>query len=171
MVYRTRITTGLQSLNAGLSFLWAAGLLCGAGYAISFPERWVPILKAASGCGVRWTGALCVTLFPMLISFVGVLFFGRKAVWILCAVRSLLMGIAAGAVGLCWGIRAPVMAGMLLFSSLLSSFILMVMWNHLLCTDLRGMKKETAFLTGIQFLIAAADTLVVSPFLMEVINF
>lgn len=171
MYVKIRGTTRDQRSEWMLTGLWVLGLLGGAVYAVAYAQDWVPMLVEAAGCSVRWAGALGVTLFPLVVSLAAVLLLGRKVIWILCPMRSFLLGITAGAIGLCWGQQAPVMAGMLLFSGLLSSSVLFLLWNRLLCADPRELRMETAVLAGMQVLIAAADTLVVSPFLVEVINF
>lgn len=171
MYDRTRIMIRDRQLEWMLTGLWILGLLGGAACASTFAQGWIPMLSDAAGCSVRWSGALGVTIFPLIGSLAAALLLGRKVVWILCPLRSFLLGMTAGAIGLCWGKQAPVMAGMLLFSGLLSSSVLLLLWHSLLCADSRQLRTQTAFLALMQLLIAAADTWIVSPFLVEVINF
>lgn len=171
MYYQTRIMIRSHRTEWMLTGLWIAGLLGGAVYASHFAQAWTEMLSQAALCPVRWSGALSVTFFPLIVSLTAVLLLGKNVLWILCPIRSFLLGIMLGAVGICWGRQAPVMAVLLLFSLLLSSSVLLMMWQRMLCGEIREYAMDSAVCAGVLALIAAADTWIVSPFLVEVINF
>lgn len=171
MYYQTRIVIRSHRTEWMLTGLWIAGLLGGAVYALRFAQAWTGMLSQAVRCPVRWSGALSVTLFPLIVSLAAVLILGKNVIWMLCPIRSFLLGMMLGVVGICWGRQAPVMAVLLLFSLLLSSGVLLMMWQRMLCGDVRACAMDSAVCAGVLVLIAAADTWIVSPFLVEVINF
>lgn len=171
MYYQMKTIARDQRIGRMLTGLWILGLLGGAVTAVCFTQGWSEVLSQSARCSVRWTGALGVTLFPLIGTLAAVLLLGRSVVWILCPVRAFLLGLTAGAVGLCWGKQAPVMAGMLMFSGLLSSSVLLLLWHRLLCAEPRELRLDAAASICMQLLIAAADTWFISPFLVDVINF
>ena len=154
-----------------LTLLWCAGVLAGAFWVWYHGELWTAGFPHCAAAGLNPAGALTAAVGPMLVSAAMYVLLGRHCIWFLGPVRGFLMGVAAAGIGLCWGTGGPMMAVLLLFSGLFSAPLQLLLWHRFLRGGVDTLWRETGALIGMAVLIAAADYWIVSPFLVEVLNF
>lgn len=147
---------------AGLSLGYAAARFCG------------DALNACVTLSVAGTptffGALSVNFFPLLISACAV-FFYRSLAFALCFFRGVLLGLGFGAVCSAYQGAGLMVTVLLMFSAVV--FAPVMLWYF--CRRIRSGKlsfgRDTLWCLMLSLVTAIADVWIVSPMLLEIMNF
>lgn len=171
MQNRIRISTAVSPAAARLAVLWCTALLLGGAVGWQNAGSWTPVLRHAAGCSVHGFSCLLSAAAGIFLTAAAGVLIGRAGVWLICPVQAFLLGALAAAAGCCWRSGGFLIAGMLLFSPLLISSVLLMLWQWMLRNSRAQFLRAVLIGLCAALGIAAAGVFVVSPFLMEVIYF
>ena len=166
-----RISTQIGRRGWILTALWCAALLLGAVAGWKSSDVWSPVLQEAARCSVHAGSCLLASLAGLLLTAAGCCAVGRTFVWVICPVQAFSLGALASAAGCCWRTGGALMAGMLLFSPMLISSVLLMLWQRMLQCSREDLLRAIPAGLCAALVISAVGSFVVSPFLMEVIYF
>ena len=166
-IHRQR-TSSARIPGAALLGVWLAGSSLGLWAARFYGDAYGPLVLQAGETALSFVSACVVTLLPLLLSAFAVFFFHRPGVFGACLLRGISLGFFLGvfsAVGGLW------LAVLLLFSGLIYSPVLLwYLWRRLEM-GLGGACADCLWYSLAGFLLAAADTWLVAPFLATALSF
>ncbi len=149
---------------------WFAGSSLGFWAALVSGDAYASVICQAAGIRPEWYGALIPGMVPLLFSACAVLIWSDLGCYAAGAVRGLSQGLFLGLIGVCYGSGAPLMAFLLDFTGLFANGVLLWFWMRRLVPGKQSLGHDLLIALGCGLALAAADGLVIAPFLAEVIN-
>lgn len=148
---------------------WFAGLSLGF-WAVRFMgDSLLRLITQAAATAGTLTGAINATMFPLFLSACAVFLFQSRGIYPVCLLRGLSLGLMMGAVSAVYGAGGWLLGLLLLFSGLCYSPVLLWFWRRRVC-GVGELRRDTILCAGIAAAISAVDYLIISPFLVYVIN-
>lgn len=154
-------------LHMTLAMIWVAGLSLGIAADRLYGEALRACLLRLPHLIPTFVGTVCVNLFPLLISAYAVLFF-PSAVYVLCMLRAFALGAALSGVTCVFGSAGSMICGLLLFSLLVYSPVLIWFWMQNLGRRNPLFLLQSGICTLIGLAVACLDRAVIAPFLQEI---
>lgn len=150
--------------------LWIAGSSLGLLAACLSGDAYASFLQPLAGTLPDLGGVFASALFPLLLSVCMAILFHNAGCYGMCLIRSISQGFLLGLIRLCYGAAAPLVAVLLAFSALAVNGVLLCFWLRRLWLGNAGLWEDALLLIPVCACIAAADYLVIGPFLADVIN-
>lgn len=148
---------------------WVAGLSLGFAAVRLMGESFVTLVAQSAGTAGSLAGLLITALCPLLFSAFAVSLFGPRGVFPVCLLRAICLGLMLGGLQAGFGAGAWLAGLLLLFTGLCSSCV--QLWYWVRCFRAKTARlRDTVVCGGICTVIALADYLIISPFLVYVIN-
>lgn len=170
------ISTSLRRLDKNtipelaLIALWIAGLSLGLWAACRYGDAYASFLQPLAGNLPDLGGVFASAILPLLLSACAVCLLDTAGCYAMCLFRSVSQGFFLGLFRSCYGTAAPLAALLMGFSALMENGVLLFFWMGRISS--RGCSfREECPLLGLCAGIAAADYLLIGPFLADVINF
>ena len=153
-----------------LCLVWLAGLSLGFIAVRFYGDSLEAYIQKAPAVAPDFIGCLAINALPLLISACAVFFF-QAIVYPLCCLRGFITGLGLGSIAISYCGAAYMMAGLLQFSMILFTPFLLWFFHRRLELGERYLRRDYGLCFGIGLIIACTDVWMVSPFLLEVINF
>jgi len=157
-------------LHTGICPVWVAGLALGFAADRFCGDLYCGLLEQAPLWLPDFWGLALVNIFPLLISACAVLIF-PALLYVLCLFRGLMLGIGLLGCIRIYGQAGPMMAGLLLFSLLLFSPVMLWYWDRALNSRHTGLLADTLFCCSAALVLLGADLWITAPFLREIMIF
>lgn len=157
-------------LHAGISLVWIAGLALGCLADRFYGDVYRGFFEGASLLQPGLLGLAAVTVFPLLISAFAV-WINPFLLYIPCLLRGFTLGLALCACGTVYGQAGPMMFGLLVFSLLTYSPVLLWYWYRALTLESWNFHRDTWLCFGIGLVILSLDYWIIAPFLQEIMIF
>ncbi len=153
-----------------LMALWIAGSSLGLWAACRYGDAYALFLQPLAGFSPDLGGVFASAIFPLLLSACMANLLGAAGCYIMCLMRGLSQGFLLGLIRVCYGTAAPLAALLLGFSCMLGNGVLLYFWLRRLRMGNTGFLEDLSLLLVLCAGIAAADYLLIGPFLADVIN-
>ena len=154
-------------LRGQLALIWIAGLSLGV-FADRFYGEAMRACVAKAVCrSPDFFGAVCVNVLPLMICAYAFFFLPRLLDWI-CMIRAVLTGmVLSGVVGV-FASAGGLIAVLLLFGLLFSGTVLVWYWIRRREDGAMCFSADTGLCMGFGIVIACVDSLVIGPFLAQI---
>ena len=161
--YRSVLHTGVYPVwVAGLALGFAADRFCG--------DLYCGLLELAPLAAPDIWGLIVINVFPLLISAFAVSIY-PYVLHILCLLRGMVLGMGLlGCVRL-YGRAGLMMAGLLMFSLVFFSPVLLWYWNRSFLREKAALMQESVACLVLAMVFAWVDVGVIAPFLREIMIF
>ena len=159
-----------RSTIPGLALLgaWFAGVSLGLWAACFYGDSVGALALAAGRTELTFGHGCVVTVLPLFISAFAVFLFHRAGAYWVSWIRGCFLGFSLGSVAAVGGLW---LGGLLLFSSLaVSPVILWFLWRRL-CFGADGSRRNSVYAFFAALGISAMDIWVVAPFLAHALSF
>ena len=159
-----------RSTIPGLALLgaWFAGVFLGLWAACFYGDSVGALALAAGRAELTLRNSCVVTLLPLFLSAFAVFLFHRAGAYWASLIRGGILGFSLGSLTSAGGVW---LGGLLLFSSLaVSPVILCFLWRRL-CFGADGSWRDSAYAFFAALGISAMDIWVVAPFLAHALSF
>ena len=157
-------------LPAWLYLVWIAGLSLGFVAARFYGDAFDAYIQVAPASCPAFFGCLAVNVLPLLISACAV-FFLRSIAYPICFFRGIFLGLGMGAIARNYNHAGFILGGLLMFSMILFTPFQLWFFCRRLEFGSHGFRRDTLLCLVVGVMVAGLDTWLVSPFLLEVINF
>ena len=148
--------------------LWFAGVSLGLWAARFYGDSVMDLALMAGHAELSFLRACLVSVLPLFFSAFAVSCFHRSGAYLFCALRGLVLGFLLGAfsaVGSLW------LGGLLLFTGLCSSPVLLWFLRRRLNNGLQGLAADGFCCLLVLCIVSAVDTWAVAPFLARALSF
>ena len=156
--------------EVALIALWTAGLSLGLWAACRYGDAYASFLQPLAGYAPDLGGVFASAIVPLLLSACAAILWDAAGCYGMCLIRGVSQGFLLGLIRLCYGTAVPLMAFLLAFSALAVNGVLLFFWLRRLRMGNACFREELMLLLGLCACIAAADYLLIGPFLADVMN-
>lgn len=159
-----------RSMIPGLTLggVWFAGVSLGLWAARFYGDSVMALALTAGHAELSFLRACLVSVLPLFFSAFAVSFFHRSGAWVFCALRGLVLGFLLGAFSAVGGLW---LGGLLLFSGLCSSPVLLWFLRRRMVNGRRGIVADCVGSLLVLCVVSAVDTWAVAPFLARALSF
>lgn len=148
--------------------IWFAGVSLGLWAARFYGDSVMDLALMAGHEELSYLRACLVSVLPLFLSAFAVSIFHRCGACVFCALHGLALGFLLGAVSAVGGLW---LGGLLLFTGLCSSPVLLWFLRRRVVNGLRGLPLDCFACLPVLCAVSAVDTWVVAPFLARALSF
>lgn len=154
-----------------LAFFWIVGLLCGVFFASAVKDFVFPQMRSFAYVRVSIAGLVAVLAFPLAISAVAVYLNVPVFLFPICFFKAFSFGCCLYSISVAFGDAGWLVRLLLLFSDSCMIVPLLWFWCRHQTGKRASIKRDLAVCTSFAALIGVTDYYLVSPYLVELMNY
>lgn len=156
---------------AALAFCWCSGLMLGLHYAYRADSTYFLLMRMAASCRVSIVGLLTAVFLPFLLSALAVYISRPELLLPVCFLKAFSFSCSAAAVSAAFGSAGWLIRFLLNFSECCTLPLLCLFWIRHISGVKRPAGRDFLICCIAVLTIGALDYLLISPYLVDLIDF